>query len=188
MSFDRTGNLLGALSLAVADRTADAVAEAAGRSQTAAAALSWMHQFQQRPSVDLLRKVLGLTSSGTVRLLDRLEQDGYLKRGPGPDGRTTSISLTPSGKRAAEKVAAARAKVLEDLLGPLTEAERRALEALQAKLLVSLIRTPDAERWMCRICEVGVCRRDQGCPVTNFVRERSGSPAGSNKEEPAEAR
>lgn len=179
MSFDRTANLLGALSQAVADRTADAVAEAAGRSQTAAAALSWMHQFQQRPSVDLLRKVLGLTSSGTVRLLDRLEQDGYLKRGPGPDGRTTSISLTPSGKRAAQKVAAARAKVLEDLLGPLTEAERRVLEALQAKLLVSLIRTPDAERWMCRICEVGVCRRDQGCPVTNVVRERFGSPAGS---------
>jgi DNA-binding MarR family transcriptional regulator len=177
MSFDRTGNLLGALSLTVADRTADAVAEAAGRSHTAAAALSWMHQFQQRPSVDLLRRVLGLTSSGTVRLIDRLEEDGYLERGPGPDGRTTSVSLTESGTRAAQKVALARAKVLEHALSTLTEDERRTLEELHSKMLVSLMRNPDAVRWMCRICDVDACRRDQGCPVTNVVRERYGSPA-----------
>jgi len=177
MGFDRTGNLLGALSLAVADRTADAVAEVAGRSHTAAAALSWMHQFQQRPSVDLLRRVLGLTSSGTVRLVDRLTEDGYLKRGPGPDGRTTSLSLTASGRRAAQKVAGARAEVLEHALRSLTEDERRSLEALHSKLLVSMIRTPDATRWMCRICDVGACRRDKGCPVTNRVRERDRAPA-----------
>jgi DNA-binding MarR family transcriptional regulator len=180
MSFDRTGNLLGALSLTVADRTADAVAEAAGRSHTAAAALSWMHQFKQRPSVDFLRKVLGLTSSGTVRLIDRLEEDGYLERGPGPDGRTTSLALTAAGRRAAQEVAKARAEVLEHALSSLTEGERRTLEELHAKMLVSLMRNPDAVRWMCRICDVGACRRDHGCPVTNVVRERYGSPPPSD--------
>jgi DNA-binding MarR family transcriptional regulator len=83
---DRSANLFGAMSLVVADQTSDAVAEAAGRSQSAAAALSALLHFLDRPSVDLLRQVLGLTSSGTVRLLDRLAESGYIERGPGPDG------------------------------------------------------------------------------------------------------
>lgn len=37
--------------------------------------------------------------------------DGYVKRGPGPDDRTISVSLTAAGRRAATKVSAARAAV-----------------------------------------------------------------------------
>jgi DNA-binding MarR family transcriptional regulator len=170
VSFDRTGNLLGALSLVVTDRTGEAVAEAAGRSDSAAAALSWLHQFQQQPSVDLLRRVLGLTSSGTVRLLDRLAAEGYIARGPGADGRSTSISLTAAGRRAAERVAAARAKVLEHALRSLSDEERQTLEELHSKLLVGLMRDPSATHWMCRMCHTAVCRADAGCPVTNRVR------------------
>ena len=65
----------------IADRAADAVAEATGRSESAAAALSALLHFLDRPSVELLRQVLGLTPSGTVRLVDRLEQAGYVRRG-----------------------------------------------------------------------------------------------------------
>ena len=39
-------------------------------------ALSALHHFLDAPSVDLLRQVLGLTSSGPVRLLDRLHAAG----------------------------------------------------------------------------------------------------------------
>ena len=77
-TLDRTGNLLGALSLALADRTADSVSGAAARSISGAAALSALLHFLDRPSVDLLRQVLGLTSSGTVRLVDRLEREGLV--------------------------------------------------------------------------------------------------------------
>jgi DNA-binding MarR family transcriptional regulator len=133
-----------------------------------------MHQFDQRPSVETLRSVLGLTSSGTVRLVDRLVADGYAERGAGSDGRTTSISLTAAGRRAAAKVASARAAVLEAALSSLDAAERQTLEALHSKLLVSLIRGPGANRWMCRMCDTGVCRADAGCPVTNVVHERHG--------------
>ena len=62
---DRAGNLLGALSLSVADRTAEAVGDAAGQSETAAIALSALHQFLGEPSLDRIRRVLGwLTPSG----------------------------------------------------------------------------------------------------------------------------
>src|SRR5262249_50745048 len=94
---DRAANLLGALSLAVADRAADAVAAAAGRAEAAPAALSALLHFLDRPAVDLLRQVLGLTSSGTVRLLDRLTEAGYGPRGPGADGRGPASAAPHAG-------------------------------------------------------------------------------------------
>ena len=156
---DRAGNLLGALSLAIADRTSDAVGDAARQSQTAAIALSALHHFLDDPSVDLLRQVLGLTPSGAVRLVDRLQEAGYVTRRPGRDARSVSVRLTASGRRAAERVSNARAQ-LEDLL---------------SRVLAGMIRGPGAVRWMCRLCDMGACGRDKGeCPVANAARERYG--------------
>jgi DNA-binding MarR family transcriptional regulator len=162
---DHTANLLGALSLVVADRMTDSVAEAAGRSLTAATALSALCQFLDGPSVDLLRQVLGLTHSGTVRLVDRLAADGYLTREPGVDGRSVTISLTAKGKRVGERVSAARGEVLGGVLATLTEAERAALDGVVAKLLAGLKRGPGATRWICRLCDLQACGRAEGrCP------------------------
>ena len=46
------GNLLGALSLVITDRLADATTGAAGQSVTAATALSALHHFLDRPTID----------------------------------------------------------------------------------------------------------------------------------------
>lgn len=173
---DRTGNLLGALSLAVADRTADAVGDAAGQSQTSAIALSALNDFLDGPSVDLLRTVLGLTPSGTVRLIDRLQAAGYVTRLPGADERSVSVHLTPSGRRAARRVAAARAAVLEEALGVLDAGERDALDRILSPVLAGLIRGPGATRWMCRFCDTTACgRQERRCPVANAARERYAS-------------
>jgi DNA-binding MarR family transcriptional regulator len=173
---DRTANVLGALSLSVADRTLAAVGDAAGQSDSAAVALSALHHFLDDPSVDLLRQVLGLTPSGTVRLVDRLEDAGYVTRRPGRDGRSVSLRLTASGRRAAERVSAARTEVLQDALSDLAPAERRALDELVSRVIVRLIRGPGATRWMCRLCDTTTCRSaPRGCPVTNAARARYGS-------------
>jgi DNA-binding MarR family transcriptional regulator len=178
VTLDRTGNLLGALALVIADRTADATGEAAGSSESAAAALSALLHFLDGPSVDLLRQVLGLTSSGTVRLVDRLEEAGYVRRGPGRDGRSTSVALTAAGRRAAARISAARAGVLDDSLGVLSAAERQEFETLMAKVLAGLIRGPGAVRWLCRMCDTVACGREEGrCPVANAVRDRYPTPA-----------
>jgi DNA-binding MarR family transcriptional regulator len=170
---DRVGNLLGALSLSIADRTADAVGEAAGQSESAAVALSALYHFLDQPSVDMLRRVLGLTPSGTVRLVDRLERAGHVVRRPGRDGRSVSLALTPSGRRAAARVTAARGEVLEDVLAVLSPDERDAFELMLARVLPGLIRGPGAVRWMCRLCDMRACGRDEGrCPVANAARER----------------
>jgi DNA-binding MarR family transcriptional regulator len=183
---DQTANLLGALSLVIADRMADAMTEAGGRPPSGAAALSALLHFLDRPTVDLLRQVLGLTSSGTVRLIDKMAESGYVQRGPGDDGRSTSVSLTPDGQAAAERVAAARAGVLLDALDALSPAERETLRGLMSEMLAGLIRGPGAVRWMCRLCETGVCRGTEGgCPVGNAVRARYGVHGGGAPPPPA---
>jgi DNA-binding MarR family transcriptional regulator len=173
---DHTANLLGALSLSVADRTADTVGDAAGQSQTAAIALSALNDFLEAPSIDRLRSVLGLTPSGAVRLVDRLQDAGYVARGPGADARSVSLHLTPAGRRVARRVAAARAQVLEQALRDLTAAERETLDRLLSRMLTGMIRGPGATRWMCRFCDTSACGRGEGrCPVANEARRRYAS-------------
>jgi DNA-binding MarR family transcriptional regulator len=170
---DRAANLLGALSLVVADQATDAVAAAAGRSESAAAALSALLYFLDRPTVDLLRQVLGLTSSGTVRLVDRLEESGYAERAPGDDGRSTAVVLTAEGEEAARRVAEARAGVLRGAMSVLSAPERAEFEGLIGKMLVGMMRGPGATRWICRLCAIDVCRgAPGGCPVGNAGQAR----------------
>jgi DNA-binding MarR family transcriptional regulator len=172
---DRTANLLGALSLVVADRMTDALRETSGQSPTTATALSALHDFLDDPSVDLLRQVLGLTSSGTVRLVDRLVDAGYVRRGTGIDGRTTMVRLTASGRRAAAKVAAARGHVLEEALAALPAAERDRFERSVGAVLVGMMRGPGATRWICRLCDTRACGRPEGrCPVAAEAARRYG--------------
>lgn len=144
-----------------------------GRPESGAAALCALLHFLDRPSVDRLRQVLGLTSSGTVRLVDKLADSGYVRRGPGADGRSVSIFLTERGQQAAQRVADSRASVLEGALAVLAPGERQAFDRLAGKMLAGLIRGPGATRWMCRLCDTGVCRGAAGgCPVGNAAREQ----------------
>ncbi len=176
MALTREGNVLGALSLVLADRTTHAVAAAADQSQTAAAALSALAQFLDGCTVDRLRRVLGMTSSGTVRLVDRLEAAGQVRRGPGGDARSTSLTLTATGRRAARRVTAARGAVLEDALAALSPAERQALDRLASRMLDGIVRDklaePEPTPWICRLCDLGACGREDGaCPAANAARD-----------------
>ena len=163
---DRAANVVGALALVLTDRMTDAVEGAADQAATGAVALSALHHFLRAPTIDLLRQVLGLTHSGTVRLVDRLEVVGLVRRGPGQDGRTTTVRLTAAGRRAAGRVTGSRGGVLHDALDALTPAEQEQLADLAGRVLVGLRRGSGATRWTCRLCDTGACGRDQGrCPV-----------------------
>jgi DNA-binding MarR family transcriptional regulator len=173
---EHTANLLGALSVVLHDRLMEAISEAIGQSESAAAALSWLENFVDQPSVGLLHRMLGLTPSGAVRLVDRLEAEGYLERRGGADGRSTRVHLTRTGRRAARQVTAARAQVLDHALTALSTEERQVLDRLLSRLLVGMMRGPDARRFMCRLCNARACGHAEGrCPVRNAARERFGS-------------
>ena len=145
-------------------------------------ALSALEHFADGCSVDRLRRVLGLTSSGTVRLVDRLVAAGEVRRREGPDGRTTSIELTAAGRRAARRVTAARGGVLEDALGDLSPAERADLGRLAARVLENVVRRKlareagESTRWICRLCDMHACGRADGrCPAANAAASASAS-------------
>ncbi len=159
-------NLLGAFGLAIADRMYRGLADAVEQGPTGAAALSALDQFLHDPTIDLLRHVLGLTPSGTVRLVDRLAEAGLVRRGHGPDRRSVAVTLTPAGRRAAQRIAESRRRVLHDALAVLTPDERRQFGALAGRVLAGLDRPSGAAGWMCRLCDLEACGRSGGhCPV-----------------------
>jgi DNA-binding MarR family transcriptional regulator len=173
---DAGANVLGALALIVTDRTDDAIAAAAGQSVTAAAALSALHHILDRPTVDAMGRVLGLTPSGAVRLVDRLAAAGYVTRGPGVDGRSRSVSLTRKGQRAAARVSAARTNILATALSGLSTVERGQLHGLLGRVLGALVTekvgtAPGQGGWTCRLCDTAACGRPSGaCPAANAAQ------------------
>jgi MarR family transcriptional repressor of emrRAB len=162
--FDRGANLLGALALRVADRIRAAVATET--SESAATALSAIHNFLDAPRIDQLARVLGLSSSGTVRLVDGLASQGLVVRRRGSDGRESAVALTNTGRRRAQAVTRARAEVLAAALSPLSKAERAAFENAVEKILLELVREPRGRGWMCRLCDTSTCGAEPGQPCS----------------------
>jgi DNA-binding MarR family transcriptional regulator len=162
-----TANRLGALALAVGDRVGEAVAGVAGHGASGPAALVALDGDAGGAAIDALRKILGLTHSGTVRLVDRLVADGLAERRVGRDGRSVSVHLTPQGRRAARRVASAREAVLEQVLAPLSPHQREQVNSLLFVLLRGLRDGPGDPLTICRLCDGEVCGHARGtCPMT----------------------
>ena len=167
MALSQPGNLLGSLSLAINDRVEEAILEASGQPETGAAALVALERLLDGPSIETLARAIGLTSSGTVRLNDRLESAALAKRQVGSDGRVSHVVLTTAGRQVAGQVAAARGRVLADTLGVLSAGDRKQFGQLAGRLLGELVRTKRRHvRWTCRLCDTIACGRPDGrCPV-----------------------
>jgi DNA-binding MarR family transcriptional regulator len=165
----RIANLLGALALAVADRMAAGFEAADGTGPSRAAALLTLLSFPG-PSIEGLRRTLGLTHSATVRLVDALAADGLVERKPAADGRAVRLALTGAGRRRAAALAKARRDPLLDGIARLSGAERRSLEAMLERLLADLTDGRERADRICRLCEIACCPQAR-CPVE--VRARA---------------
>ena len=162
---ERLLNLLGALSVALADRIAAATEEAVGESATAVAALVSAAQFPGT-SIEELRHTLGLSHSAAVRVVDRLAARGLVERRPGPRGPAVALFATAAGARLATRVLDIRRDVVREVAGDgLSGALEPALSAMLARLTVD----PEAGDRACRLCDVGACPNDR-CPVSERQR------------------
>src|SRR6195952_628579 len=92
----RDANLVAALALALVDRVDDAVAQAVGQRGAGAAALAALDGPAAGASIDVLRRIVGLTHSGAVRLVDRLAAAGLVERRLGADQRSVALWLEPT--------------------------------------------------------------------------------------------
>jgi MarR family transcriptional regulator, negative regulator of the multidrug operon emrRAB len=177
----RLANLLGAVATGLADRVADSVDTTAldGRAQMALVALL---DFSPKGSVHTLSQVIGLTHSGTVRLVDRLVDAGYVHRGPGADDRSVSIGLTRAGRTVANRVRDRRQDAITDAMTDLSDRQRddlvRACESIVANLTRErLDRRAVGEQpsggALCRMCDFAACGRPAGrCPAAGTVARR----------------
>lgn len=114
-------------------------------------------------SVEILRQVLQRSHPGTVRLIDRLEDDGSVERRKTDDGRAVALHLTPKGKKLRDRLMKRRRNILEAALEGLTADERLTFGDLIAKVLTTLPKTELDKHHICRLCEVRLCSND--CPI-----------------------
>ena len=119
-------------------------------------------------SADWLFARIGLTQSGTVRLIDRLESLGYVDRAR--RGRVLALGLTEAGRGLLAGWTAARDAASGVVLGALAPAERRQLNELLSTALRRTSRARDAADVTCRFCDWPACA---ACPVDQSV---GGSP------------
>jgi MarR family transcriptional repressor of emrRAB len=157
----RTANLLGALALAIVDRVEVAAREVLDHGGETPAALVVIG-YGAGLSNDTLRRILGLSHPGAVRLVDKLVAEGLVERGSGRDGRQVALHLTRRGKQFRSQLLARRLSAVEQVLGSLDKSEQQTLNDLLHKILAGMD-TSEMQRFtICRLCDDRVC---DDCPL-----------------------
>ena len=162
----RLANLLGAVAIGLTD--------AADLDSTSSAALVAMLDLARSASVQRLSLLIGISHSGTVRLVNRLADTGLVERRPGPDGRTVTVALTRRGHTLARRIRDARHDAIAGALSSLTDRQRDQLRSICEKLVAELTASRLAARnagkpppgALCRMCDPVACGRPNGeCPA-----------------------
>jgi MarR family transcriptional repressor of emrRAB len=141
--------------------------EASGAELSTTAALVTLQTMTDGGSIDELRRVLGLSHSGGVRVVQTLRDGGLVVQERDPaDGRAVRLRLTNTGHEAAHRIRQARLETLGALLGALTPAQQAELDGLFADILSGATGDRTDARHICRLCDPGVCGHPTKCPVT----------------------
>ena len=95
---DRLINVFGALAQAVSDRVRIAIAQAfTAGGETAAALIAIGHEPGM--SIDQISRILRLSHAGAVRVVERLDDQGFVGKSQSPsDRRVAHITLTRRGQ------------------------------------------------------------------------------------------
>ncbi|NKB49882.1 MAG: MarR family transcriptional regulator [Alphaproteobacteria bacterium] len=157
-----TVNRLGAAVLGLHDELRAAVERSSGHSgETPAAIVAVGHQ--PGLSNDGLSRLLGLTHTGTVRLVDRLVAEGFAERRAAVhDKRGVALHLTARGAALRRRILKARETALIPVLARLDEEEQASLAALLDKMLQTVSRDDAHKLRICRLCDGPACGE---CPI-----------------------
>lgn len=158
----RAANLLGAAVLGLHDELRAAVKRRTGHAGEAPAAIVALGH-QPGLSNDGLSRLLGLTHTGAVRLVDRLVADGLVERRAAPrDKRGVALYLTKAGTQARRRILAEREGVMRPLVAALDASEQARLSELLGKLLQAVGRDDAHKLRICRLCDSKAC---PDCPI-----------------------
>lgn len=157
-------NIIGALSLGLADRIVAETEALIGAGANSSAALILIGS---RPdiTIDDLRHGVKLTHSATVRTVMRLKEAGLVEKHSGEDGRSVYLRLSAKGRRDMARVIRLREKILESTLAALTRKELQQFGAMAARVLPNVVPENVSVDAVCRLCDGKVCP-DEMCPLT----------------------
>jgi MarR family transcriptional regulator, negative regulator of the multidrug operon emrRAB len=174
---DRLENLLGALAVTLGERVQERMAAAARCSPTAVAALQWVGRGRGLRTCELA-EALGITMPGASQVVASLIADGLVQRTRYPhDQRQWRLHLTELGGAHTLEAMRARAGTVRELVGTLPFPWRLRLIRIVARLLGSMVDSPQAVLRVCRHCDWNVCRHTgiEPCPVALAQAERTTS-------------
>lgn len=155
-------NVVGALALALSDSLHFGTQAQAPEPGPAAAAIALLGN-EPGMTIEQLRRALRLSHPGTVRLVDRLTEDGLVERRVREeDRRAVALHLTHLGERSCAAILTARQTSIASALKRLTGEERELLGRLAEKLLGGLVQDVEKAYQVCRLCDRQVCK---ACPV-----------------------
>lgn len=166
---NESANLLGVVALSVADRIEEAAKTTLNHAGETPAAIVVIG-YGLGPSNDQLRRILGLSHPGSVRLVDRLVADGLVERREGRDKRAVALYLTRRGNGLRERLLKGRLAAIRPFLTPLTEQEQAVFTALLKKMLSGLGTTDLQRCTLCRLCDDRVCT---DCPIPADFRKQT---------------
>ena len=161
-------NLLGALSLAVMDRIEQGARDLIGHGGETPAALVVIG-YGSGITNDKLRRILGLSHSGTVRVVDRLVSDRLVERRPGKDGREVALHLTAKGAATRKDLLASRIAAVSSFVDVLSPSEGKRLGEL-IRTVLTRQDTSELDRFtICRMCDDRLCAN---CPLPTTKGKR----------------
>jgi MarR family transcriptional regulator, negative regulator of the multidrug operon emrRAB len=169
---DRRDNMLGAFVLAAGDRLRRETEEAIGHTGASAAALITIGQFPGR-TIEFLRRAIGISHPAAVRVVDRLVEQGLVRRraaGPGP---AVALTATSAGRRQARRILEIRQRVIADSLPELSAAESATLVEILERALEHLSGSRGTTH--CRLCDMNRCPQPD-CPVVHRQIELGAPP------------
>jgi DNA-binding MarR family transcriptional regulator len=174
----RLVNRLGAASLMLDDAVRARATDGSLRGIDAEA-LTALENFASGRRIEDLRAALELSQPGGAHLVGRLEKAGLVTRSRDPhDGRGVVVTLTREGRAAAARLIAARGAAIRDVLGPLSDAEQRALLGVLDRVLYRETTGRGHARRICRMCDGDACGHPDQCPVTRRADELEGRTTG----------
>lgn len=145
MTDDQMANAFASLALRVADGMRESSKDAAKRGSSAPTALVFILKHSGQ-SIDALRKALTLSHSATVRLVEKLVEDGLVIKQQGRDARSVALSCTSLGSKRAGNIIKARRNVVDKVIGVLSPAEKNNLEAILRKIPAARILSEGTEQ------------------------------------------
>ncbi|NNN10145.1 MAG: winged helix-turn-helix transcriptional regulator [Acidimicrobiaceae bacterium] len=165
---ERTYNIVGALAIALHDQIMGAVEKGTDFSASASAALVNLLAFPNE-TIDTLSGPIGLTGSGTVRLVDRLVAAELVERRVSDrDRRSVELVLTNKGRKVAQRALNGRRAAIAKALSVLTQDEKNSFSRAAEKVLAALTGDRHRADLICRLCDYQFCPQEI-CPVEQAV-------------------